>query len=116
MDIAFPSDLRKEKESILNAWLYTPESIGYIRPKSSIVIPYLEKWFIDKMNSLEGKTLLLKKYYEKDMEDFLMLKFANDERKAERLVSALSKIKEGDNFTAGKMKFISWGNKLVYLL
>lgn len=111
---AFPSDLRKEKESILNAWLYTPESIGYIRPKSSIVIPYLEKWFIDKMNSLEGKTLLLKKYYEKDMEDFLMLKFANDERKAERLVNVLSKIKEGDNFTAGKMKFISWGNKLVY--
>lgn len=110
---AFPQDLTKDI-SIINSWVVKGESLGYHQAINSLVIPYLPKWFIDEMNRLKGKTLLLKKYYDRDLEDYQMLQAANGESKANRLSSILSKIREGDSFIVGKMNFISLGGDLTY--
>ena len=114
--LAFPSDLTKDKESILNSWLVTPETYGIYRTvRASIVIPYLEKWFIDSIKNLEGKELVFKQYYYRDQEDYGMLMLANGENKSNRLVNIYTPdVKVGTDLVAGKMDFISWDNKLVY--
>lgn len=114
--MALPSDLTKDKESILNSWLVIPETYGIYRTvRASIVIPYLEKWFIDSIKNLEGKTLIFKQYYDRGQEDYGMLKFANGEIKSNRLVDFYTpNVKVSTDLVAGKMDFISWENKLVY--
>ncbi len=111
--LAYPSDLTKDM-SIINSWMVIGESVGHYHEPNNLVIPYLPKWFIDEINLLEGKTLLLKQFYATDQEDYQMLKAANGETKAYRL-SSYRPIEEGDSFIVGKLNFISLGVDLTYL-
>ena len=114
--LAFPLDLTKEKESILNSWLVRPETSGIYRTvRASNVIPYLEKRYIDGIKYLEGKKIVFKQYYYRDQEDYGMLTFVNGDTKSNRLVNVHTPdVKVGTDLVAGKMDFISWDNKLVY--
>ena len=111
--LAFPKDLTKDI-SIINSWLVKGESVGNLRATNSLVIPYLPKWLIDKINSLEGETLLFKNYFLRDYEDYSMLKAVNGETKANNL-SSTNGVPIGTEFLVGKMKFISCSSQMTYL-
>lgn len=113
--LAFPADMSKEpKESILNSWLVKNESLLQSRTaRANVVIPFLEKWFIDRINSLEGKTLLFKRYYLRNIEDYFMVKFVSGETKANNL-SSTDGVPIGAEFIVNKMRFVSWDNQMVY--
>ena len=119
MCLAIPADMKKEpKESILHSWNVKEMSAGPFKKvaQSGFVIPFMPKHFIDEVNRLTGDTLIYKKSYSKNDEDYFMLKFANSETKADNLLisSKSNSVNTGTEFIAGEMSFIPLGTDLVY--
>ena len=113
---ALPLDLKKEpKESILHSWVVNEKSSDMFTNKaqSAFIIPFVTKKFIEGINDLEGKIMILFQNYYRDKEEYYMIKFANGEDRANRL-SNINDIPLGKDFIFGNMNFISWDKDLVY--
>ena len=109
---AYPASLKKEpKESIIHTWAVLDKSEAkYIGGRNSLVIPFLNKKYIDWLFSLEGKVVIMRSTYSTTDEEFTMLNFANGESKS-KLLNSIGTSRE---FAVRKVQFLSLGNELFY--
>ena len=109
---ALPRDVLKDKRDILSTWMvsqFSRTSLSTIE-MTGLVIPFLNKHFIDTMNSLKGKNLLYIKNYDERNVDFQLLKYANGESLAKNFFGQPIRT----NFIVEKIHFTPCGSDLVY--
>ena len=89
---ALPMDALKDKKDILSSWTVRQISKGSssTTEKTSLVVPFLNKHFIDTMNRLKGKNLLFKDIYDEKSVNYQLLKYANGESVAKRFTGHYS--------------------------
>lgn len=109
---AYPSSLKKEpKESILHTWTVLDKSEPqFIWGKNSLVIPYIKKIYIDWLNSLEGKPVIMRSNYSKTDEELFLVELANGESKT-KMLNTIGTRRE---FSVRRFHFLSLGNELYY--